>query len=701
MAAVSDRDRTPGVPGLPWSLQMRMLSIVLAAAAALAFRCADAMTVLWPGSTCTSTLQACVEVAASGDEIRIATNTPIDEDIDLGGRSLVLGAATTLTATYQPRFAPGRSISATAVSDTAGVAITIENIRLVDGSVVLRYGGTGSADYVLRNLQLTQVDPDAEVGLRVGVDGGNASVTAYGNLVSGDPPAYGGSIELDARNASLNAYAAFNRIVHGQAPHKKSGILVDAGADSSGGTVRLFGNDIRLAGASSSGILFRQQPGTAATLAPRVYSNAIRCRAGSLARGIDLQAGSGTLDLQLLNNTIAACATGIYVAESSLPASPTFSGLVWNNLIVAESLGLAFTSSTSATLANDYNLINAPANQAASLGLHTIIAPAALDAGTWPRPGPSSPAIDAADAGTLANGIIDNGLPILDVDGLRRVNGTRADIGAYESGRLGFLHRATAANSGSHITTLDPHGLDAGANLFATRRNTPGIVNSYENFGVWYGFSDWTIYNEDHATAIVPGKAWNVFVPGAGAFVHTASAANTTGWYSEIDSGSTNGQPNAILLVRHDFGAAGPYDDHPVSVFYRGAGAGNRWYVANADQQALADGAAFNVYAQPPSPNAFRVSAMMGASLVVIDHPLVNQVECAQLHVTRVTDRYGSVVSADFAVEYNRGPTYDGYWFIRSPVPFVADTQFDVVIDPAQVQACTDVLFADGFDPAA
>jgi hypothetical protein len=31
-------------------------------------------------------------------------------------------------------------------------------------------------------------------------------------------------------------------------------------------------------------------------------------------------------------------------------------------------------------------------------------------------------------------------------------------------------------------------------------------------------------------------------------------------------------------------------------------------------------------------------------------------------------------------------------------VPYTGDTQFNVVIDPAQVYACTDVVFADGFD---
>jgi hypothetical protein len=144
------------------------------------------------------------------------------------------------------------------------------------------------------------------------------------------------------------------------------------------------------------------------------------------------------------------------------------------------------------------------------------------------------------------------------------------------------------------------------------------------------------------------------------------------------------------------------YENHPVSVFYwpTATGGTNQWYVANADQATLPIGTSFDVYSQPASPNAFRVSVMMGAFLYVVDHPLVNHVACAELHVTRVTGPFAPVATADFAVDYNRGGSYDGYWFIRSPVPFPAQTQFDVVIDPAQVAACTDVIFADGFDGA-
>lgn len=658
----------------------------------------QAMALTWPGAGgCAGTLQACVDSSASGDQIGIATNTPIDENLDLGSHSLSLLPATTLVATYQPRFAPGRSIHAVVPAGAGDVSVTIQGIRFVDGFVSLEYNASGSATYQLRDLQLTQ-SVSGPVYLHVRANGGTATVTAYDNQVSGDPPAYGGSIEFIARNSALSGYAAFNRIAHGNGFQKKTGILVDAGAGSANGYVRLFGNDIQLRDASSAGVQFLQQPGASAgTLYARAYSNAVHCPIFSGARGIALQASSGTVEMQIINNTLDQCDDGVHVAEAIPTLSPAFTGLVWNNLIVAGSNGIAFTAPASASLANDYNLINAPSNQA-TLGAHTITTPALLDSATRPRPGGGSPAIDAADGNTLANGIVDNGLPILDVDGLRRVNGVRADIGAYETGNIDFVQAATSANTSGNFVTLDPQGLTNASRLFATRRATAGLANSYENFGVWRSLAGWTIYHEDNSIAVVAGKSWNVFVPGSGTFTQPATAANSGPWATQIDNSSTNGLADRILLVRHNYTADGIYDNHPTAVYWDGVGSAGRWHIANADQAALTIGLGYNVYVQPPSPNAFRVATHMGSFLQLIDHSLINQVPCADVHVSRVIDVHGAPVTTDFMVEYNVSSTPLGYWLIRSPVPFPANTAFNVVIDPAQVAACTDRIFANGFD---
>lgn len=654
----------------------------------------------WPGTSCASTLQACIDASASGDAIHIATNGPIDEDIALGDRGITLDPAVTLTATYKPAFSPGRSISGSATA--SGIATTIRGIRLVDGSVELEYHGSGTASYEIDDMILTQTSAAATIGIGVRAYSGSVTTHVNRNRITGNPEAYGGSIELLATGGTLDAYAAFNHVEHRVfgVGNKKTGIQVQSSGGSGDSGARLFGNEVILTDASSAGITFDQySPLSTATLYAHAYTNVVRCNGGSSPKpGLSFKSSGGGIDVQAVNNTIDTCPRGIVVAPTAGGGATTFGGVVGNNVVVSSDVGLSIDAAASA-VGNDYNLINAPSN-AATLGSHSITAPAQLGVATRPRLAAGSPGIDAADTNLLANGIVDNGLPTLDADGLRRMKGVRADIGAYEFGDIAFTHVATAANTGGHVTYLDDGGLGAAARLIATRLASPGLAHSYEPFGVWQS-SSWTIYNEDHATAIAPGKAWSVFAPasGAGAFAQVATAANTNVWYTQIDNVATNGLPNRIVLARHNYSLDGAYDNHPISVFVGGSGSSARWHVANADRQALAANAGFNVYAQAPSPNAFRVSPVMGSYFVVIDHPLVNRVECAALHVTRVTSATAAAIANDFIVEYTRGSSLDGYWVIRSPVPFPADTSFNVVIEPAQVALCSDVIFADGFDP--
>jgi hypothetical protein len=658
----------------------------------------------WPGTACPGTLQACVEASASGDQVRIATNDPVDEDIDLGDRGIALIPATTLTATYRPNFAPGRSIHAITSAVAGDIEVTLRGLRLVDGSVTIVYLGSGTAGYELRDLDLAQRDPTSSVNIRVQAMGGTVTAELYGNHIAGDPAAYGGSIELFGIDTVFNAYAAFNRIEHGRRTDKKTGIAVEIQGDPADAFVRVFGNDLRLAGASSDGIVFTQLAGAAGgTLNARAYSNVVRCAAGSAARGIAFAGYHGALDVQGLNNTVDRCRTGIRVVPTTPSDSPTFAGLVWNNLVVAEDVGLEIGPGAE-TVANDYNLVNAASN-AATLGPHSTTAPAGLGVATRPRPAAGSPAIDAADAATLANGIIDNGFPLLDADGLRRSKGTRADIGAYEFGDVAYAHVADAANTSNHVTTLTDE-TDGASILFATRAHIvgDGIANSYETFGVWFNFpiGHWTIYHEDTTVPIAPGKRWHVFAPaaGGGVFTHAATAANTSAARTQIDSPVANGLPNQVLLVRHDFSLDVDYHDHPAAIIWTGSGTSGRWNIGNVDNAAMDVDAGFNVYAQPPSPNAFRTgAATLGAHVYVLDHPLLNGVACANPQVTMVRDAFESdPIDDDFIVEYETLSSVARHWLVRTPTPFRRGVSFNVVIDPAQVAECSDVLFADGFD---
>lgn len=679
---------------------------ILAAGACLSiFAGADAAasTLTWPGSPgCTGTLQACINTSGSGDRIEIATNDPIDENLNLGDHSLTL----TAQSYVKPSFAPGRSIEGLTSAGLGTVAVTLSKLRLRNGHVTLDYAGPGNATYSVSDLDLVPDGAAAANYIHVQAASGSSTMgtvtaTVYNNRIQGTPLSLNsGLIELVATGATLNAYASFNRVVRADAGGSDgAGILVDVKGGfpglSGAGTLRLFGNEVRgvfnRAGLFFSEGLFSSTP---SSFSARAYNNVIVCENQS-GNGIGLTASSGSIDSQVVNNTVSDCYDGIAATPWSGGSGPTISGLVWNNLVVAQ-YGLELVSPVAATMTNDYNLINAGSNSG-TLGPHSITAPAKLVSTRLPRLAADSPAIGAADGITLANGIIENSLPTLDADGLRRIKNAGADIGAYESGDVEFEHIASAANTSAHITFIDNPAAGASpASLFPTRAATNAPASTNAPFGVWYA-SSWTIYHEDTSVNVDAGTRWNVFVPatGGGLFTHVGSASDTSAYATQIDNSATNGVANRIILVRHNYNLDGLYLNHPVGLFYSGSGASGRWNIANSDRSPMPVGAGFNVYAQPASPNAFLVHVATGANGERIDHPLINGVPCAQPQASLVFDPVSPALASDFHLDYNSS---SGYWYVYTSTAFPGGVGFNIVIDPAQIAACTDVIFANGFD---
>lgn len=672
---------------------------VIAAAAVAASPLVSASTLTWPGSPgCTGTLQGCIEASGPGDTIEIASDTPVDEDLSIGDRSLSLTSA----AYHHAALAAGRSIDGATSPAAGAVSVSVSRLGLRDGHIALSYAGAATATYDLRELDIAQSIGGASANIRLAATSGTVGATVYHNRIVATPGNIdGGLIEIAPHGAAMNVYAAFNTLVRADHANTDGGaIFVDVagvGGTAASGYFAAFGNVVR--GGFDRGAIFFSEglfSSTSSAFAARAYANAIGCGGDASGQGIGLAVNDGSIDLQVINNTISGCEIGIGALLWEGGTTGTYSGPVWNNLVVANR-GLVLTPSATDAVTNDYNLINAASN-IATLGAHTITAPAQLAGSMSPRLSAGSPAIDAADATTLAFGLIDNGFPVLDADGLRRVKLGGADIGAYEYGDVTFDHVASAANVFGNVTVIDDPATDgnAGALLFPTRKAVYGAGTSDHTFGIWYSAPSWTIYNEDFTQAVDAGAAWNVFVPAAGdgAFVHTGTVANTSGSLTTIDNPMTNGLADRIVLVRHDWTRDGTYLDHPVGVSYSGSGSGARWSIGNIDQAAMPAGMGFDVYAQPPSPNAFRIAAPTGSNGVQIDHPLINGVACADVHVTRVYDPAFPAQTVDYDVEYYAG---NGTWNIMSTEGFVGATAFNVVIDPAQVEACTDRIFADGF----
>ena len=280
-----------------------------------------------------------------------------------------------------------------------------------------------------------------------------------------------------------------------------------------------------------------------------------------------------------------------------------------------------------------------------------------------------------------------------------RARAARLTSAPTRFGDLGLLHTATSANSSGWITSIDEPATNGqpGADLLITPNYNPGGSGGTSNnhpFGAYYAASRWRLFNED-LVAMPLSAHFNVMVPGGGAglFRHVSSAANNSGWTTRLDDPSVNDLPERIVLATQNWSAgASIYNPHPIGVFYFAFGGPGSWNIVNADQQSggeMPPNAGFNVYAQEASPNAFRVTAS-GPSEIVLDHPLLNGVPCAQVQATRLFD--GASVSGNLDVFCS-----GGRWRIYGPGGMPAGTEFNVLVNPAQVFDCTDLIFADGF----
>jgi hypothetical protein len=684
-------------------MSKRLFPLFLLASALLP-TLASATTRIWPGAApCAGTLQACVDGATNGDRIEIATPTPIAEDISLYNRSLTLTAADG----FAPSFGVNHWLSITSAPIAGDLQVSVSRLSFADGYVFANYNGTGTATYDLRDLTLTRVSSNVANYIEVDANSGTTNATLYGNRLSGVPRSLNdGLIQLNSSGATLNATAYYNHVTSTSATSVSgAGIFVDVHASGSagGGTFKLHGNEIR-GGFFRSGIFISEGlfSSTASSVTARVYNNVSICNdassAGTGGSGIGFVANNGSINAQAVNNTVSRCYYGISATQwSGGGAGASIAGVFNNNILVAYN-GLALVPSVPGTRTNDYNLINAPTGSV-GYGSHTLTAPASLVLDTQPRLRADSPAIGAADGTTLGFGLLLNGLPTNDADGLRRFKGTTADIGAYESGDVNFTYVARSNSTFGNSSDIDNIALNgnSGAVLIATPNYNIGLpsggINYNHPFGTYYPAPNWSLFNQDSATAMPLGAHFDVLVPasGGGSFIHTSSASSIGGVATTLSDSSIDGLADRIVLVTQNWTAGGAalYNPHPIGTYY---GGDSKWHIANIDGATMQQPLGFNVYAQEPSPNAFRVTAtgtnLVGPSLR-LDHPLLDNTACARPQVTRL---FGAgFVTGNFDVEYGAGK-----WFIYGYGGISLDDQFHVLVDPAQVFDCTDRIFADG-----
>jgi hypothetical protein len=169
---------------------------------------------------------------------------------------------------------------------------------------------------------------------------------------------------------------------------------------------------------------------------------------------------------------------------------------------------------------------------------------------------------------------------------------------------VAILLTASASNSKGNWTYIDSPVTNNNPNAFvnATLVWNPGGkggVYDAHPLGAWYDASakKWAIFNEGSMDPIPNGASFNLLLDTpivSGVFLHTATAANTSGNHTSIDNAATNNSPSAIVFALPNFnppGQSGTYESHNLGVFY----ANGKWAIFNEDNAAMSTGVSFDV----------------------------------------------------------------------------------------------------------
>lgn len=692
----------------------RSLPVVqlLLACLALASAPLSAATRVWPapGPCASGTLQACIDGAATGDTVQIASDTPIDEDITIG-RSLTLEPA----PGARPEFAARRRVLGS--STEAEFNVTLRGLTMLEAPLRLQSFavGSGTARLVVEDNVL-----------RGGASPGESRIHVYG----------GPDVALDYRvrrnrvsQAGVGALAAIGVEAHGASAGRIEFNEVRSVGNSGGSGIRFDGrpgedfetfihNNRVIGNFGEGGIVGVLTTSVTAPVADdtllRIFNNQVSCRAddASYPSGIVVTPGNGHIDLLAINNTTVWCAEGIVVGDlKGASGDRSVDGLLLNNLVAYNTgAGVRVDATFHATLDADRTLIYANASNTFPTSTGTLlVSNPKLRSIESPWPLRGSPAIDTGDASLAQLAFAFADAPQLDANGLRRTIGDSIDIGAFEAGDNVFVRRL-AADTGTHVLYLYHPASDGVPSAWphATKVFNTGGVSGTQNpspIGTWWTGSEWAIYNQDVAV-LREGMGFHAFVPGPDAAlgtskVHVATSASTTEHVTRVSDTFLDTTSDAFMLATPNFSGSGTgyYNTSPYAVGYAclGPPEAGCWVVMHLDGSAIPTTASFNIYAQPPSPNAFVHVATAhnssGAS-TYLDHPLLNATPCAApVFSEKLTGIGGRPMHMIFAGGAS------GQWSIASQDgSSLVGREFYVLVDPKQVDECLRGLFSDGFE---
>ena len=580
-----------------------------------------ASTLTWPNllgfGPCLSTLQACINEAASGDIVQIGIDdlfvtdryTAVNENLAIN-KSLTLRAAAGIDAV----FAAGRSITITPpFVPLQSYSIAVEGITLDRGTIVVN-DATFSSTFRVENVRFNDVPSDQVAIDMLSTFGSSPNFQVLRNVIRTQPHGAVSTRAIRVNPQALNASITVsgNRIEAARGGLQQAIVIGSAAS----GPISVSNNTIE--GRRFLGGILIGQPSSSGAANVWVINNSISGQHSDPASGASAIALELTnADVQVINNTAVYGSRGI--SFNPISATPTLSGLLANNVVAFNTFsGLSFGTGYGG-VSNRNNLVfGNTTNLGFVAGAGTLLTDPLLLTRGYPRPSDASPLINAGSNSALAA----IGLDPFDVDGQPRVLLGTVDIGAYEAGYgLTGVHETTAASIAGNFTvlsSLDGTALVPSAELVVTALHTPGEGTALaQNLGIWQpagaGSLPLAIFHENTSPTMNSGRRIAVTVPGFGltGYTHQSTLGNDVFEYSQLSNTALDGQPGAIAVATHNYQVVGPYHDHAIGLEYTGS----NWYLRNEDNLVdMQSGRSFNIAIAPAlSENAFRI---MGAGTV-------------------------------------------------------------------------------------
>jgi hypothetical protein len=672
-----------------------------------------ATTYYWPelpiGAVppCNGSLQACIDGTAAGDTIVIEgavqsdlvhrySSVTINEDVFITHALTLLG-----DPAVDAVFGAGHTI--TVQSPSAGdVSTTLRHLVLNGGAIFMQDNSPAASTFTVEEIRVHEMLASADCAIDVRSSGAVLqTVNISGSTLDFTRPYASGA--QPAAICVLGSSGTLTVNIYNNRVHAFNTSLVGGISQNNvlaGGTAAIYGNSVYGAG-FEVGISAGSNPGAAAgTL--YVHDNWV---SGQTASHFSISAAMAVFpestDVHVTNNTLVHNVTGLLIYDEG-GAAPT--GRFANNVIAFNSGRGVVQASTFTGIGNRNNMVYAnPINQYTP-GPGTLTVDPQLMALDDARLRSTSPAIDAgnnADVPGFSS----------DADAETRIANGTVDIGAYEyRGQQTIVHTAASNNTVFNYSDVSLNSVDTGSLLLATPHHDDAVstTEATQNVGVYFSGdvgAPWAVYYENNTVPMTVGRRFSVTNIGFGAarFLHASTLGNDVGAFSQLSNASLPNLNGLVLGVTHNYnpgGVGGTYDDERVGFdFFSG-----HWYLQNQNgADDFQSGRYFNVLVEPLlTVNAFK--ATVGSDAIArlqLSHRLLDDNPCAAPQVFR--DSTSVVNDTALSVQYVRGTGgAPGHWFVvaeGSGATFPAGAVFNVIVDGAQANACSDDnIFADGFD---